>query len=99
MPATAPRRRSLPRRIASGGFSRGSAGRLLQLGGLPYNALGPAPTVPTQPVFQSLRRSIQRKFLAATIGTSIAALLITATALLVYDLRSYRQSSIEQLNT
>jgi signal transduction histidine kinase/ActR/RegA family two-component response regulator len=46
-----------------------------------------------------LRTSIRRKFLAATIGTSLAALTIAAAALLIYDLSEYRRSSIEEIGT
>ena len=46
-----------------------------------------------------LQTSIRRKFLAATIGTSLAALVIAGAALLIYDLSAYKRSSIEALGT
>ena len=46
-----------------------------------------------------LQKSIRHKFLAATIGTSLAALTIAAAVLLIYDLRAYKASSVDELST
>jgi signal transduction histidine kinase/ActR/RegA family two-component response regulator len=50
-------------------------------------------------MFRSLRRSIRHKFLATIVGTSIAALLSTVAALLIYDLGNYKETSIKEMTT
>src|SRR4051812_38077173 len=43
--------------------------------------------------------SIRVKFLAATIGTSLVALVIASTALLIYDVRAYKHATVDELST
>lgn len=43
--------------------------------------------------------SIRIKFLAATIGTSLVALVIASTALLIYDVREYKRATVDELST
>ena len=44
-------------------------------------------------------RSIRGKLLAVIIGTAFSALVVAAAALMVYDLRAYRQARIDDLST
>jgi signal transduction histidine kinase/ActR/RegA family two-component response regulator len=50
-------------------------------------------------LFEYIRRSIRTKLLVAVIGTTFAALMVAAAALLFYDLRTYERSSIDELTT
>jgi signal transduction histidine kinase/ActR/RegA family two-component response regulator len=50
-------------------------------------------------MFKMLHTSIRRKFLLATIGTSLVALTIASAALLIYDLAAYKRTSVAELGT
>src|SRR5262249_32280811 len=50
-------------------------------------------------VFESISRSIRRKLMVVVLATTITALLVAAASLIFYDLRSYRQTSIDNLAT
>lgn len=50
-------------------------------------------------MLDSIRRSVRGKLLAVVIITSCAALLVAASALIVYDIRTYEQSRIADLST
>jgi len=50
-------------------------------------------------MLQSISRSIRRKLMVMVLATTTTALLIAAAALIFYDLRSYRQTSIDNLST
>ncbi|MBW8829454.1 MAG: response regulator [Burkholderiales bacterium] len=45
------------------------------------------------------RTSLRRKLMAVVIATTCVALMLSATALLIYELRSFQKSWIEDLNT
>jgi two-component system, sensor histidine kinase len=48
---------------------------------------------------RTLRTSIRYKFVASAFGTSLAALAIAAVTLLLYDIDTYRKSSLDELVT
>ena len=50
-------------------------------------------------MFSRISRSVRSKLLAVVIITSCAALLVAASALIVYDMRTYEQSRIADLST
>ncbi len=50
-------------------------------------------------MFAGISRSVRSKLLAVVIVTSCAALLVAASALIVYDMRTYEQSRIADLST
>jgi signal transduction histidine kinase len=50
-------------------------------------------------VLNAISRSIRGKLMLVVLSTTVAALLVAATALIFYDLRSYRQSSVDNLVT
>ncbi|MGV3656261.1 MAG: ATP-binding protein [Noviherbaspirillum sp.] len=50
-------------------------------------------------MIRSITRSISRKLMAVVLATTFTALLVSAAALVVYDIRTYRQASITDLTT
>ncbi|MBA2690717.1 MAG: HAMP domain-containing protein, partial [Burkholderiales bacterium] len=48
-------------------------------------------------MWQAINRSVRRKLMLVVLATTFTALLVTAIALVVYNLRNYRQSSVEDL--
>jgi two-component system, sensor histidine kinase len=50
-------------------------------------------------VIRAISHSIRRKLMLVVLFTTFAALLVAATALIYYDVRSYRQSSVDNLVT
>jgi signal transduction histidine kinase/CheY-like chemotaxis protein len=50
-------------------------------------------------MFQSIRRSILRKFTLAMLATTLSALLLASAILLIYDIRSFEANWVEDLTT
>jgi signal transduction histidine kinase len=49
-------------------------------------------------MFRRIGRSIRYKFVLVVLATTFAALLVAGTAMVIYDLRTYQQSSVSDLN-
>jgi signal transduction histidine kinase/ActR/RegA family two-component response regulator len=50
-------------------------------------------------VLEAIAHSVRRKLMLVVLATTTMALLVAAASLIVYDLRSYRQTAVENLST